>query len=312
MTKRRRFRRPLAWIGVLLVCCMMSVGFLARPASAAALNSSIVYFPLQFEWLQHGSGSSLNRSEWAGNFTSVGSRSVTVSMPAYYMSQVASSNGITNDLHTSLDFTLYHGDLQVVSVDDALRSFTLSFGVDYDFVYTVEVSFYVLRPAIGGVNSVFSRDEWYFEPIPVSFRLTSVVDESLAIGESICDALTPYIPSQNLSYVPIQGLQLDFTCVSIPSGYTGDSPEISFQASAGSAPMPFNLWFSTLDLYFNETVYVYPDNDSDFKPTALFSWLTDSVGAVLGTPIFGDFSIGGLVSTVICIGLCVLLAKILS
>lgn len=111
----------------------------------------------------------------------------------------------------------------------------------------------------------------------------------------------------------IRGLTFSFNSIVSPDVPLGPP---WFELSGDMQPSsPVSLsyyWFISQTLYYNQ--YIIVDNgepglvDSDF----LFRWFGQSIGAFLQTPIFGNFSIGGLVFTVICIGLCVLLAKILS
>ena len=113
-------------------------------------------------------------------------------------------------------------------------------------------------------------------------------------------------------WICISNLNFEFEVLESPGNVLGPPTFSLFGGMQSSSPASRqSSWLIGQTLYYNQ--YIYIDGGSDIMSApALFRWFGESIGAFLQTPIFGQFSLGGLVFTVICIGLCVLLAKLLS
>lgn len=278
-----------------LLFVILLVGSFCIPAFAAGTGWTL-YAPLHFDNLYTGTDWVV-QSAWQGNTVGSGTWILDENYLSYSLSgSYNSSSGVADlSVYSAASIMFSSGD-QVVS-SSKLPSFYVYFGADDDGAGTIDYSFSVVTMEV-------VDDVWTETTIPFSGTFTVGLGEKFALGDKL---LREIRREYSGAYIRIDRLSLILTYD--PTLLTEDvtpSYRFVFTPSSGSPSNYRSLWLKqyTMDRYVNMSAQL---GDADF-----LGWLSDSANGFLSTPIFGDFSLGGMIAAVISIGLVVALIKLFS
>lgn len=296
----------------LLAISLASLAFVVILASTLCLpaaavyegnpnNAVTVYFPIHFDSYIVSVGGETTVMPWIGNEVAYGASQNHYSADQLYMlehSQGQYTNGdefIRNTYAGYPDFSLYAAQ-QTLQMDSLDQCF-MWFGEDTDAVYTVSI-------ACDVVTWTIENDAWVTKRTPVSTKVLTEAGDQFFLGRQLA-YLVQHVTQDNL--VTITDLRIDFKMVD-PGGM--DGMRIDFVGSPLTIS-PADWIGSWGDREYLYTTTVVQQVTVDSSGQNFFKWITGALGGIINTPIIGDFSIGGLLIVVICLGLTILLAKVL-
>ena len=277
-------------LAVFVLGCAL-FGF-ALPSKAVSYDGTPYYTGIHFDTYTAGSGVSSVTSAWNGNIFPSDTAEFELS-DQYYVYQENMSDIGWLEYRGNPVFTL-NAYWQTIDAN-SLPDFAIYFGFGGVDIYRTQVSFNLVsvRTSIDGV--------YYVHYDTISLDMYNATEQPLQIGSRMLDEIRYYSEDE---WVTLQNLKITFMPMYIDDPDADPLIDFYFPLRTLSPDALVPGWFNDLDLTFE--VIERPIEGDDF-----LGWIIAWADGFLGTPIIGQFSIGGLLAVVISVSLCVLLAKVL-
>lgn len=268
------------------------------------------YSPIMFDGFYTGS-TYQHSDSWAANIIGSSTSSHAADLD-YYSYQLAAidTRVYQMDVYTASSFLLSGSDQ--ILLPSLVESWYCTFGVEYEAAGTIDYSLQLVLLEGGSEKDEFGRyiGDYNEVLIPISGTFTVDVGENFALGTALMREIERYT---SLSLVRVRSISFTFKT---SSDYLVDDVQPSYRFQFNVDPYGGNGYWSKWWNQFDLACAFYFEADSssnvDLEDVSFLDWLMGSAQAFFSTPLFGDFSFGGLLAVVIAIGLIGVLIKVLT